>query len=213
MEQNLRERLISLAREKVSKDDISHDVQHSLRVLALAEEIARDENADIDVIIPAALFHDIVVYPKNDPRGQNETEESAEYTRKLLEGIKEYPQQKVHHVQTAIRQCSFSKGIIPNLLEAKILQDADRLEATGAIAVMRTFSSTGQMQRPFYNPDDPFCNNRKPEPTEYALDLFYSRLLKVKDGMHTTRGKELAKRRTEFLESFLQELSLELEGK
>lgn len=212
MNKNLRQKLIALAEKKITKEDISHDLQHSLRVLTLAEKIAKEENADFDIVIPAALFHDVVIYPKNNPRGKNESEESAIYTAQLLESIEDYPKHKIGEVQIAIRQCSFSKGIIPDLLEARVLQDADRLEATGAIAIMRTFSSTGQMRRPFYNPDNPFCEDREPEPIKYGLDLFYARLLKVENGMHTRTAKRLAKRRTKFLKSFLQELELELSG-
>ena len=213
MTKGLRKKLIRLAKKKITTKDISHDFQHSVRVLDLAEKIAKDEGADFDIIIPAALFHDVVIYPKNDPRGRNESDKSAKYTQRLLMSIKEYPKHKIDKVQTAIRQCSFSKSIVPNLIEAKILQDADRLEATGAISTMRTFSSTGQMKRPFYNPDDPFCENRKPTPKNYALDLFYTRLLKVEGMMYTKKARELAKRRTKFLTNFLQELRLELDGK
>ena len=212
MKESLRQKLIDLAKEKITKEDISHDLQHSLRVLALAEKIAKEEGADFDIIVPAALFHDVVIYPKNNPRSKNESEESARYTAQLLEDIEDYPKNKIRKVQTAIEQCSFSKRIMPELLEAKVLQDADRLEATGAISIMRTFSSTGQMKRPFYKPEDPFCKNREPEPKRYALDLFYARLLKVESGMHTKKAKELAKERTGFLRSFLEELKNELDS-
>ncbi|MBI5076994.1 hypothetical protein HZB94_01250 [Candidatus Falkowbacteria bacterium] len=98
-------------------------------------------------------------------------------------------------------------------MESKILQDADGLEATGAISIMRTYSSTGQMKRPFYNFENPFCENREPNATQFALDLFYERLLKVADRMHTKTAKKIAKRRTDFLKKFLNEFKLELEGK
>src|SRR3989344_8112929 len=135
MKESLRQKLIDLAKEKITKEDISHDLQHSLRVLALAEKIAKEEGADFDIIVPAALFHDVVIYPKNNPRSKNESEESARYTAQLLEDIEDYPKNKIRKVQTAIEQCSFSKRIMPELLEAKVLQDADRLEATGAISI------------------------------------------------------------------------------
>lgn len=78
---------------------------------------------------------------------------------------------------------------------------------------MRTFSSTGQMKRKFYNSKDPFCKKRKPNSLNYALDLFYNRLLKVHNRMHTKTAKKIAKRRTKFLKLFLKELNLELLGK
>jgi uncharacterized protein len=98
---------------------------------------------------------------------------------------------------------------MPDLLEAKILQDADRLEATGAIAIMRTFSSGGQMNRPLYPAEDPLMTKGSVA-FRSSLDLFPERLLKVGSGMHTKTAMDLARHRTRFLEDFLKELELEL---
>jgi uncharacterized protein len=210
MQTSLKNRLFTIAEEKQTKEDPSHDFQHILRVTNLAQKIAIIEGADIDVVIPAALFHDCVVYPKNSPRSKNETEESAAYAEKILESFDEYPREKIEKVKICIEQCSFSKGIIPDLLEAKILQDADRLEATGAISIMRTFSSGGQMNRQFYLPEDPFYENTKLVPFSSNLELFYKRLLVVEKGMYTELAKKIAKRRTKFLKDFLAEFRMEL---
>ena len=212
MNKELRNKLINIAKEKIASHDPSHDFEHALRCLTLAEIIAKDEKTDLEVVIPAALFHDIVNYSKNDPKAKYASDESAELAKEILKNIKGYPKYKIDNVGIAIKQCSFSKGIIPTLLEAKILQDADKLEATGAISIMRTFSSTGLMQRPFYHPKDPFCINREPDDHKFAIDLFFTRLLKVGDLMHTKMGKKIAKRRTIFLKEFLNELKKELEG-
>jgi uncharacterized protein len=213
MDKKLKDKLLGMARERITDDDPSHDFEHALRVLANAERIAKEEKADLDVIVPAALFHDLVNPPKNSPRAKYAADDSAEITKGLLEEIKEYPAHKIEKVYLAIKSCSFNKGISPELLEAKILQDADGLEATGAISIMRTFASTGQMKRPFYSKQDVFCRKREPDSSEYALDLFYTRLLKVGERMHTKSAKKIAKRRTRFLNGFLKELELELEGK
>ena len=130
-----------------------------------------------------------------------------------MQTLDTYPQEKIALVKTCILECSFSKGIVPALLESKILQDADGLEATGAISIMRTYASTGQMKRPFYHAEDPFCEHREPDASQFALDLFYVRLLKVAERMHTQTAKNIAKRRTDFLIQFLDEFKLELEGK
>jgi len=209
----LKNQLIKIAKEKIPNNDVSHDFEHASRVLLNAEIIAKEENGDFDIIVPAALFHDLVVYPKNHPNKHKSQEESAEAAEKILNEINNFPKDKIEKVKICILECSFSKGITPKLLESKILQDADRLEATGAIAIMRTFSSTGQMKRPFYNPEDSFCENRKPNSLHFALDLFYERLLKVADRMNTKTARKIAKRRTLFLKEFLNELKLELEGK
>lgn len=212
MEKGLKQILIKTAENKITGDDPAHDLNHAFRVLSAAEKIAKEEKADLDIIVPAALFHDIVNYPKNDPRKTRGADESAEMTKNILETIREYPKNKIDKVVTAIKSCSFSKGIVPELLEAKILQDADGLEATGAISIMRTFASTGSMQRTFYNVADPFAKSREPDDIKYALDLFFTRLLKIKERMHTKSARKIAERRTAFLENFLQELELELKG-
>ena len=213
MNTKLKEKLIDIAKQKISNDDPSHDFLHALRVLAVAEQIAKEEKADLDIVVPAALFHDLVSHPKNNPRSKDAPHESAELAGQILKEINEFPQKKVENVQIAIRCCSYSQGIVPELLEAKILQDADGLEAMGAISIMRTFSSTGSMKRLFYDYGDPFCKDREPDDLRFALDLFFTRLLKVKDRMHTKTAMKMAKRRTLFLKKFLSELELELKGK
>lgn len=211
MKNDLKSCLIEIAHQRQTKTDPSHDVNHVIRVMNLAEKIATSVNADLEVVLAAACFHDVIVYPKNSPQSKNETDESAQLASTLLREIDGYPIEKIENVQLAIRQCSYSKGIIPDLLEAKVLQDADRLEATGAISIMRTFSSGGQMNRPFYRSEDPFCEKGEPVPHGSGLDLFYRRLLLVEKGMHTDLARKMAKRRTEFLHAFLQELKIELE--
>ena len=210
MNKRLEAELMRIAREKQTKSDPSHDFQHVLRVRNLAVRIATAEKADLDIVIPAALFHDIIVFRKDSPQSKSESDKSADLAEKILNGLKGFPRAKVASVVTCIRECSFSKGIIPESLESKILQDADRLEATGAISIMRTFSSGGQMNRQFYDADDPFCV-RGAIAFRSDLDLFYRRLLVVGDGMHTATARKLARRRTSFLEKFLEELRLELE--
>jgi len=209
MNKSIEEKLIKIMKEKQTKKDPSHDFHHVLRVCKLAEKIGKKEKADLEILIPAALFHDIIVYQKNHPKSQNETDESAAYARKVLKQIKEYPQNKIEQVVVCIKQCSFSKGIAASTFESKILQDADRLEATGAISIMRTFSSGGQMNRQFYELSDPFCK-KGDVAFRSGIDLFYRRLLVVEKGMNTEMAKQIAVRRTIFLKNFLAELKLEL---
>lgn len=202
--------LFAISEKRMTKEDVSHDINHIWRVLSAAKKIGKKEKADLEVLIPAALFHDIIVYPKYDKRSLTETDESAAFAERILLKVKGYPKHKIEKVKTSILQCSFRKGIVPDLLESKILQDADRLEATGAVAIMRTYSSTGQWKRIFYDPVDPFAKNRKTNGSNYALDLFYERLLVVGSKMHTKTAKTMAKRRTAFLKQFLSEFAKEL---
>lgn len=211
MTTELKYKLLKIAREKISDKDVSHDYEHAMRVLSNAERISKEEGGDLNIIVPAALFHDLITYPKNHPDRFKSQEDSANMAEEILQSISEYPQEKIKKVKTCILECSFSKWIKSELLESKILQDADWLEATWAISIMRTYSSTGQMKRPFYNSSDPFCNKREPDAGMFALDLFYERLLKVTERMNTKTAKKISERRTKFLLDFLDELKLELE--
>lgn len=210
MKKILTDQLIEIAREKQVKDDPSHDFNHVLRVLYLAEKIAKKEKADPEVVIPAAIFHDIVVYPKNTNISLTETDESAEVARQILSSLEWYPKDKIELVQTCIRQCSFTKGIVAESIEGKVLQDADRIESTGAISILRTFSSGGHMNRGLYYPSDPLRKHGLPEHAEFSLDLFFRRLLVIADTMRTETGRTMAKRRHIFLTKFLKQLEYEL---
>ncbi len=210
MNKKLKEKLILISEKRQTKSDPSHDFQHILRVTNLAVKIGVSVKADLDIIIPAVLFHDTVVYRKDSPKSKNETDESAEVAGKILNKIKDYPKEKIERVKTCIRECSFTKGIIPDLLESKVLQDADRLESMGAVSIMRTFSSGGQMNRPFYDPDDPFCKKGL-EGVHSGIWLFYKRLLLIENTIHTIYARKIAKRRTRFLKDFLKEFRQELE--
>ena len=149
MDTLLKTKLIEISKKRISKDDVSHDFQHTYRVLLNAERIAKIEGGDLDIIIPAALFHDIIVYPKNSELDKKfkSQEDSAKEAKKILNSIEEYPKYKIDKVARAIKDCSFSRGILPEFIESKILQDADKLESTGLISIMRTYSSAGQMNR------------------------------------------------------------------
>jgi uncharacterized protein len=92
----------------------------------------------------------------------------------------------------------------------KILQDADRLDAIGAIGIARVFATGGSLKRPFYNIDDPFCKTRKPDDKIWTVDHFYRKLLKLESLMNTKSGKMEAKKRTKILEDFLKQLKLEI---
>lgn len=209
MNKALISKLTNIARKRQSKTDPSHDFSHIQRVCNNAICIGKSVNADLDVVIPAALFHDTVVYRKDSKESRNEANESAIITGEILSGIEEYPKEKINDVMTCIRECSFTKGIKPDLLESKVLQDADMLESTGALSIMRTFSSGGHMNRPFYNENNPFYETGEVNSAS-GIGLFYKRLLIAEKRMHTVFAKKIAKRRTAFLRKFLKEVELEL---
>lgn len=208
--EKLKEKLIKEAMKVMDDDDPSHDLEHALRVLRNAERISEVEGGDLSIIIPAALFHDSVNYPKNDPRSRYSAKESGELARGILEKFSFYDEGMISKVEIAILEHSYSGGIKPTMLESKIIQDADRLECLGAISIMRSFCSTGQMSRPFYNTKDPFCENREPDPGSYTVDLFYARYFSVLSRLNTDIAKEVAEKRIKFMYEFLDNLKDEL---
>ncbi len=210
MDDPIKGQLIAFLKKRIN-NDLSHDFGHAYRVMGLAIRIAGEEGADLDIVIPAALFHDSVVYKGTD-NYHKEHEESAKFAEEALLTIPGYPKEKIAKVVYAISVCSYSKGIVPRTIEAKVLQDADMLESTGAISIMRTFGSSMPMHvKAFYDINDPFCERREPEPMEYSLDLFYQRLMRVSKRMHTKSAKRLAKHRDKFLKMFIEEFRRELE--
>jgi uncharacterized protein len=200
--------MMKIVRDRIN-NDVSHDFSHTYRVLKLAKRIGLAEGADLDIVVPAALFHDVIVYKGTRKQG-DEHKESARMAKRVLSSIREYPKQKIKDVVYSISVCSFSRNVKPHLLEAKVLQDADLLESTGAISIMRTFASASSMGKEFYNLSDPFCAKRVPEPKKYALDLVVTRLLIAHKRMNTKTAKRMARKRAAFIGRFISELRLEL---
>ncbi|HXU95988.1 MAG TPA: HD domain-containing protein [Candidatus Nitrosotalea sp.] len=195
--------------KKKLESDAAHDFEHIMRVLKNATMIARKEKVDIKVITAAVLLHDIISYPKSDPRSKNSSLESAEESKKILKKY-DFSQDEINIISDAIRDHSFSRGVIPSTIEGKILQDADRLDALGAIGIARTFAVGGAENRPFYNNDDPFCKKRSPNDKTWTLDHFYKKLLRLEKTMNTKTGKIEARKRIKIMKKFLDALKKEI---
>ena len=190
-------------------NDSAHDFAHIMRVFKNAQKICKKENANEKLVLSAVLLHDIVSYPKSDKRSKLSSIKSAEKSKKILKKFN-FTKEEIQIISDAIRDHSFSRNKIPLTLEGKILQDADRLDAIGAIGIARVFAVSGSEKRPFYNVKDPFCKNRPPNDKIWALDHFYQKLLKLESLMNTTSGKIEAKKRTKILKNFLNELKKEI---
>lgn len=195
--------------KKKLENDTAHDFEHIMRVLKNAIMIARKEKANIRVITAAVLLHDIVSYPKSDPRSKYSSLESAEESRKILKKH-DFSQDEMNIIAEAIRDHSFSRGVIPQTLVGRILQDADRLDALGAVGIARTFAVGGAENRPFYNKDDPFCKKRSPDDRSWTLDHFYKKLLLLEKTMNTKTGQMEARKRIKIMKRFLDELKKEI---
>ena len=203
---------IKKLREHVKKrlgNDSAHDFEHIMRVLKNAIIIARKEKGDIHMISAAVLLHDIVSYPKSDPRSKNSSSESADEAKKILKKY-DFGQDEIRIISDAIKDHSFSRGVVPQTLVGKILQDADRLDALGSIGIARTFAVGGAEKRPFYNTDDPFCKKRSPDDKSWTLDHFYKKLLLLEKTMNTKTGKIFARRRITIMKKFLDQLKKEI---
>jgi uncharacterized protein len=190
------------------KNDPAHDFEHIMRVYKNAEKIGKKEKANMRLVRASVLLHDIVSYPKSDERSKRASTESALQAAKMLKKYG-YDSHEIGIIAQAIREHSFSKGMVPRTLEGKVLQDADRLDALGAIGIARTFAVGGAEKRPFYNKDDPFCRKRSPNDQKWTLDHFYKKLLLLEKKMNTKTAKKEAMRRTMILKKFLNDLKQE----
>ena len=191
-------------------NDPAHDFDHIMRVFKNAQKICKKENAHEKLVLSAVLLHDIVSYPKSDKRSKSSSIKSAEKSKKILKKFN-FTKEEIQTISDAIRDHSFSRNKIPATIEGKILQDADRLDAIGAIGIARVFAVSGSEKRPFYNVKDPFCKNRVPNDEIWALDHFYRKLFKLESLMNTKSGKIEAKKRTKVLKDFLNELKKEIQ--
>lgn len=195
--------------EKIMDNDPAHDFEHVMRVFKNAENICKKEKANKKLVLSAALLHDIISYPKSDKRSNQSSIESAKKSEKILKKLS-FSENEISIVCDAIRDHSYSQNKIPETLEGKILQDADRLDAIGAIGIARVFATGGSLNRPFYNINDPFCKNRAPDDKTWTLDHFFQKLLKLESLMNTKTGKIEAKRRTKILNEYLKMLKQEI---
>jgi len=194
---------------KIMNNDTAHDFDHVMRVYNNAQKIVKKENANPKLVLSAALLHDIVSYSKSSKRSKFSSIDSAKKSKIILKKYG-FTNDEIIVISDAIAEHSFSQNKIPQTLEGKILQDADRLDALGAIGIARVFATSGSLNRPFYNIDDPFCNKRNPDDDIWAVDHFFNKLLKLEFTMNTKSGKIEAKKRTKVLKVFLKQLKSEI---
>ena len=189
-------------------DDGSHDLSHFQRVWQVAESLSTPDEDKL-VILAASYFHDIVNYPKNDPRRSQSSRDAGIEAKEILTTMN-FPHEKLQDVEHAIAAHSFSANITPETQEAKIVQDADRMESLGAIGLARVFYVAGRMGSQIFNSQDPFAKNREYNDMKYAIDHFYTKLFKLPETMKTVAGKTEANKRADILRRFLSDLESEL---
>ncbi len=188
--------------------DPAHDLAHLDRVWSNARAIA-DEQTDMQVLLAACYLHDLVNLPKNDPNRHLASRLSAQESEPIL-GDLGFDAASIRATQHAIEAHSFSANIPPRTAEARILRDADRLDALGAIGIARTFVVAGALGRDLYDPDDPFAEARALDDLKFSLDHWKVKLLTLPADMLTPAGRALAQERMsqmlEFLDAFADEI-------
>ena len=192
--------------------DGSHDLSHIVRVWRNAVRIARTEPAaDLELLLAAVILHDCVAVEKSSPLRTQASRLSAARAREIVAGLG-WPPARVDGLAHAIETHSFSAGLTPDTPEAKILQDADRLDAIGAVGIARCFHVGGRMGGRLYHPDDPRAAARPLDDRSWALDHFPAKLLKVADGFLTPEGQRMAAVRAALMRDYVAAFLNEIEG-
>ncbi|WP_407546377.1 HD domain-containing protein [Vibrio parahaemolyticus] len=185
--------------------DAAHDIEHVKRVVKTAKQLCDEENADIAIVLPAAYLHDCFTYPKDHPNRKQSSAIAAKKAIAYLESI-QYPQHYHDAIAHAIEAHSFSANIRPNTLEAQIVQDADRLDALGAIGVARCIQVSTHFNAQLYNDNDMFAKERELNDKQFTVDHFQTKLFKIVDTMNTESAKLEANKRKAFMQTYLKQL-------
>lgn len=196
-------------RERMTAD-AAHDLAHVRRVVAWAERIGRAEGADLDVVLPAAWLHDCVVLPKDSPNRKKASFLAADVAAEALRQWGE-AEGRIEAVAHAVEAHSFSAGVEPRTMEAKAVQDADRLDALGALGIARCFATAGAMGAALFHPEDPVPSGARPlDDRSYAVDHFFAKLFRLPETLHTATARAEADRRVRFMRGFLNQLAAEV---
>jgi len=203
-----RPRLAALAAGS-SGGDGAHDSSHLERVWRNAQALLEQHpEADALVVMAACYLHDLVNLPKDDPERDQASRRSAKLARHQLAWM-DFPPDRLDAVAHAIEAHSFSAAIPAESLEAKIVQDADRLDGLGAVGLARLFYIAGRMGSSLAHPDDPLGAQREFDDRRYALDHIMVKLAKLPGMMQTRGGRAVAEQRLARLLAFREEFAAE----
>lgn len=213
--QELRERV-----SRIPPVDAGHDFHHVLRVAGLAEKILREEclredgreatQDEIDAVVASAFLHDCVPVAKNSPLRKESARLCAEKAEEWLRELRWSPEARIAEITGAILDHSYSSGRIPRTRVGRCLQDADRLEALGALGLFRTIATGVSMGALLFDPDDPWAERRDLDDRKYTIDHFYTKLLSLPSTFRTESARQEAFSRARFLELFSAQLRHEL---
>ena len=179
------------------EESTGHDYFHIERVVVNAKKILQKENADSFLVELAAWVHDIGDYKLHEG-----VDKSEELISEFLKSLN-LDQDCIDRVNEIVSQVSFSKGNKPTSIEAEIVQDADRLDAIGAVGIARCFAYGGSVGNILYNPEDNSKNSS-------SIQHFYDKLFKLKDLMNTDTAKSIAQDRHDFMQNYVQQFYKEV---
>lgn len=210
-EKEILQKTATFVRQKLEGEGTGHDWWHIYRVWQTSKAIAQEEGGNSFVIELAALLHDIADHKFHNGNEKVGPQVAFDFLQSL-----EVEKTIIKQVIKIMEEISFSKGMKPGSLEGLIVQDADRLDAMGAIGIARAFAYGGYKEREIYNPDiQPVEYNTKEDykkNTNPTLNHFYEKLLLLKDLMNTNKGKSLAKERHIFMQNYLNQFYQEWDG-
>jgi uncharacterized protein len=199
-------KVLEIAKAQESADP-GHDLSHALRVALWTVRLG--EECDPREAIAAALLHDVVDVPKNSPERSAASALSARMAARALPAAG-FDAAAIQRICEAIEDHSFSRGAVPRSALGRALQDADRLDALGALGVLRTASCGAAMGARFLDAGDPWARRRGLDDQRYTVDHFFVKLLRLEAAMNTETGRAEARRRTEFMRAFLRQLGQEI---
>jgi uncharacterized protein len=190
-------------------EDGAHDLSHLQRVWHNVRILQAEEGGDLEVLLASVLLHDCVSVEKNSPLRSQASRLAAKKAASVLLEM-HWTEEKISAVSHAIEAHSFSANIAPLTLEAKLMQDADRLDSLGMLRVARTFYVAGRMGSALYDPNDPEAKARDYDDTHFCLDHFQTKLLHLADGFQTASGQRLAQLRHQRLKGFMEQFKEEI---
>lgn len=201
--------LIPLVKPYYNSPDPAHDWAHVGRVAATAKKLCENLDLNIECVLAGVYCHDIVNLPKDHPDRKNASTLAADEATPLLKQAG-FVTHEIELIRKTIIEHSFSKGLKPSCIESAIVQDSDRLDALGAIGILRCAAVNTQMKSRFYDPFDPLAENRELDDKTFMIDHYYVKLFKLPELMNTPQGKAEANKRVEFMKTFLKEMMTEI---
>lgn len=204
------QQIFEYAEKTLSNTSGSHDLEHTKRVHNLCIYLGKKQNADLEILKAAALLHDIARPLENKFKGKIcHAQKGAEISKIFLKKLK-IPEEKINKIVHCIETHRFRKNNAPKSIEAKILFDADKLDAIGAIGLARAFVFAGENKAKVHNTYNEAINGKAYSEDDTAFKEFLVKLSKIKNKMFTKQGKRLAQKRHKFMIKFFKTLNKEV---